>query len=144
MPDSTAISRAFLTLLQQDAALHALLPDGIYKNVAKPGSTRFGLVDVTDGDDRAVFGGRAIESVVFSVKAVMLSTVTGDLQGAADRIDALCREAVFPVPGYVFVSCYRDHERSVIDYDDEDRVDTSIRYRNLGGHYRVTCSWPDK
>ena len=100
MVDSSDIDAAVIAVLQNDATLRAAMPDGVFFGLAGPSfatgnnATKFVLVSVLENLDRAVFGGRAIESVLYLVQAVSLS---GDSKGAAKRIDELLEN--LPVDG---------------------------------------------
>jgi Concanavalin A-like lectin/glucanases superfamily len=143
-PATSAIHRAVTAQLQGDAALRALLPDGIWADVAPPGKTKFALVDVFDAVDESVFGGRAIESVRYAVRATVLGSAPDTVRAAADRIDVLLSEVTLTIPGYVFMSCCRDDDQPLIDYVEQNATDATIVWRHAGGHYRVTVSVPGR
>ena len=134
MTDGSDIDNALVAKLGADTTLLALCPDNVYLNVAPAGSRRFVIVAVMDAVDEAVFGGRAIEHVRYLVEARMLSTVAGDIQAAAARIDALLEDQPLTVPGYGWMATYREsRERD----DEPDEHDPSIRWARRGGYYRV-------
>jgi len=60
-PDSSAIDAAIVAALLADAALSALMPDGVFVDEASPGAQRFVIVSLLSSLDVATFGGRAIE-----------------------------------------------------------------------------------
>ena len=76
MADSSNIDAALLAVLAADATLAGLMPDGVWIDVAPPGSKQFVRISLDDERDEAVFvAGRAIEDALFLVEAVELSTV---------------------------------------------------------------------
>lgn len=137
MPDSSAIDAALLARLVGDAALSAILTDGWYFDEAKQGAQRFGIVSLIDEADEAVFGGRAIESALYLVKAVVLATTGADVKTAAARIDALLEEQPLTVAGYNGMAVFREGRIRITEVDE---VDPSIRWQHRGGQYRVDMS----
>lgn len=144
MPNSSDIDTAVLNVLASDATLKALLPDGVFFDEGPPGLRRFVLMGVVEGHDRGVFGGRAIEDVLYFVKAVALSTAGANMNAAAARIDELLQAATLTIPGYGFMACYRDEDVPRIRLTEVDDLDASIRWFHRGGHYRVQAAWPGR
>ena len=140
-PNSGAIDQAIIGALQADATLQALIPDGVYFNLAQPGKKRFGLVGIFDALDVGMFGQRDYEETLYFVKAVGLSTVTtlSNMKAAAHRIDELLELAQLTPPDYVWVDCVRE-ERLADTVPDP--IDASLFWFHFGGHYRVKCAWP--
>jgi hypothetical protein len=140
MADSSDIDAAVIALLQADATLRAAMPDGVFFGLAGASfatgnnSTRFVLVSIIENIDRAVFGGRGLESVLYLVQAVSLS---GDSKGAARRIDELLEHQPITVAGYTWMSCDREQRVREMERDD---VDPSIVWTHRGGMYRIEMS----
>lgn len=138
MPDSSDIDAALVTLLQTDAQLKTLAPDGVYVDVALPNKKQFVIVSVILAEDRAQFGGRALEDVQYLVKAVMLTkttdTVPNNSKAAAARIDALLEDQPFTANGYGWMTAHREER---VRYTEVDDVDATIRWLHRGGRYRV-------
>lgn len=138
--DSSDIDAALMAVLQNDATLKAAMPDGVFFGLASKSiatgnnSTRFVLVSILESHDEAVFGGRAIESVLYLVQAVSLS---GDSKGAAKRIDQLLEDQPLTVGGYTWMSTGREQRIRELERDD---VDASIVWTHRGGMYRVEMS----
>jgi hypothetical protein len=138
--DSSGIDAALIAVLQNDATLRAAMPDGVFFGLAGPSiatgknATRFVLVSILASEDRAVFGGRAIESILYGVTAVSLS---GDSKGAAARIDQLLENFALTVAGYTWMSTAREQRIRELERDD---VDPSIVWTHRGGMYRVEMS----
>jgi hypothetical protein len=140
MVDSSDIDAAVIAVLQNDATLKSLMPDGVFFGLAGASfatgknSTQFVLVSILANLDRAVFGGCAIESILYGVQAVSLS---GDSKGAAKRIHELLEDQPLTVAGYTFMSCAREQR---IREPERDDVDPTIVWQHRGGMYRVEMS----
>jgi len=135
MPDSSAIDAGLVALLQADAQLASLMPDGVYMDIAPPGLQRYVIVSLVIAEDRATFEGRAIEDCLYLVKAVMLTTsgATG-IKEAAARIDALLEDRPVVADGYHWMGGYREER---VRYVEIDETDSTIRWQHRGGRYRV-------
>lgn len=133
-PDSSAIDAAVIALLQADATLSALVPDGVWMDEAAEGSKRFVVVALLDEVDVGQFGGRAYEDTLYVVKAVMLSTAGGNIRQAAARIDELLEDQPLTVSGYGWMTMHRENRVRLTEVDD---VNAAIRWHHRGGHYRV-------
>jgi hypothetical protein len=139
--DSSDIDNALVAYLASDQALLALCPNGVYIDEAPPGALQFVIVSVVDAVDEAVFGGRAIEDILYLVEARMLSTTHGNIKGAGARIDALLDDQVLPLgspsraPGYTPIAMFR--ETRLPGRTEVDEVDPSLRWWRRGGQYRL-------
>lgn len=134
LPDSSAIDAALLALLQTDATLKAELPDGVYMDQAPPNCERFGLVSLVMATDVPAFGQRAIEDVIYLVKAVARVEDGSSTKVAAARIDQLLENTPLTVTGYGWMTCHREERVRYMEVDD---VDTTLRWQHRGGRYRV-------
>jgi hypothetical protein len=144
-PDSGGIDRAVIGLLQNDAQLAALLPEGVWFNRAAPGLTRFVLVGFQSGEDEAVYGQlRASESRLYSVQGIGLSTAVdvATMKAAAYRIDVLLASdaPLTPPDDYDAIDAVREEP---IAETPEDELDKTLAWHHYGGFYRVTAYWPD-
>lgn len=142
--DSSAIDNALIALLGADQTLLGYCPNGVYWDEAPPGSTKFVIVSLVDALDEATFEGRAIEDVLYLVKAVMLNTANGDIKSAAARIDALLEDQPLVigsppqgVMGYTWMATFRESRVRITEVDESD---ASIRWQHRGGRYRVQMS----
>lgn len=144
-PDSGAVDRALLAVLQADAVLAGLMPGGVWFGLAAPGLTRFVLVGIEDAVDEDVYGQvRAFESSRYLVQAVGLSRECelGDAKAAAHRIDELLSDAPLATPAdYGSIDCAREERFGPLTVADE--LDKSIAWFHAGGYYRVNAYWPD-
>jgi Protein of unknown function (DUF3168) len=140
MPDSTEIEIALIARLSGDAALTALLPDGVYVNQAKQGKTRFTLVSLVIASDAGQFAAvgqrRATEDCLYLVKAVTLDQSRARAGDAAARIDALLEDQPLTITGY---TCARIAREERIDETEVDDLDASIRWQHRGGRYRLVA-----
>ena len=138
MADTSDIAGALIAKLGSDLELLALCPNGVYRDQAPPGATRFVIVSLLAGEDLGVFGRRAIEAGVYLVEARMLSTVPGvNVKAAAARIDVLLEDQPLTVAGYTWMTMHREEPIGITEVD---AVDASIRWFRRGGRYRVEMS----
>lgn len=144
-PDSSDIDEALSRTLRDDATLAALMPDGVYFDVAGPNAERFVLISLADEVDMPIFGGNGYESALYLVKAVALESTGGNVKAAAARIQDLLEDqpinllAGSPagVPGYTWMTCHRE---SRVRQTEVDEQDPNIRWNHRGGRYRVDMS----
>jgi len=138
MADTSDIANALIAKLGSDTELLALCPNGVYRDEAPPGATRFVIVSLMAGEDHGVFRHRALEDAIYLVEARMLSTVPGaNIKAAAARIDALLEDQPFTVAGYTWSATYREEPIALTERDDQD---TSLRWFRRGGRYFVQMS----
>ena len=138
MPDSSEIDKALIARLSGDAALLALLPDGVFMHEAAQGKTKFVLVSLVIALDRGQMAApgkrRATEDVLYMVKAVTLGASRTTAGQAAARIDVLLEDQPLTIPGYHCASIERTER---IDETEVDDVDATIRWQHRGGRYRL-------
>jgi hypothetical protein len=141
--DSADIDAAVIAALKADTQLAALMPDGVYFGIAKPGSTRFVVVALFDSLDDDVFGGRGIEGNLYAVQAVGLGSVVtlANMRAAAKRIDVVLGDGTFPVTGYALMASYRDEPGRIVR-SDPDPLDASMIWHHYGANYRVEVTRP--
>lgn len=143
MSDSSDIDNALIAKLSADGPLLALMPNGVYWQVAPSNSTRYVVVELVTSHDEPVFGGRAWESAIYQVKAVGRSTPSVPLQDnamkdAAARIDALLENGTLSIPGFTLMSMRRVEDR--IRVTEQDPADPAIKWFHRGGRYEVVAS----
>jgi hypothetical protein len=137
MPDTSQITNGLIATLAADATLLALMPNGVYYDLAPQGATRYVIVSLFEAIDVAEFGRRAIESALYLVKAVALSSALpamDDIRAAAARIDDLLEDVPFEADGYEWITTYRTEPKRITEPDGENR---STRWFHRGGMYRV-------
>jgi Protein of unknown function (DUF3168) len=141
LPDSGEIDNALVEVLSADAALMALVPDGVYFDEAPQGMQAFVIVSMVEGLSRAQMGTaterRAAEDAEYIVKAVLLSGSSADAREAAARIDDLLEDQTIPIDGFTCLSIVRTGR---IRDTEVDSVDASIRWQHRGGHYRILAA----
>lgn len=142
MPDSSNVDNALIAKLGADAALLALMPNGVYFEEAPPGSKRFVIVSLVDEHDEPMFGTRAFEDGLYLVKAVGFDSEktplpAATMKDAAARIDALLDQGTLTVSGYGLMMMRRESRVRTAEVDD---VDASIRWQHRGGRYQVVVS----
>jgi len=135
MSDSSAVDAAVITRLLNDATLAALMPDGVWWDVAASGKTRFVIVSlVIHFDEDQMPGTTVFEDVTYLVKAVELSTSSANIQAAAARIQELLHGATFSVTGYGLMSSQRVERVRFTEVSDDDK---DQRWQHRGGRYKV-------
>jgi hypothetical protein len=140
MADSSDIDNALMAKLGADAQLLALMPNGIYWDVAIDQVTRFVIVSLVEETDAHRFNGRSHEDALYLVKAVGLSKPgfpEPDMKAAAARIDALLDNGTLTVAGYSTMAIYREARDRHTEVDD---ADPKVKWHHRGGHYRVVMS----
>lgn len=134
-PDSGAVDDAILAILNADAPLRALLPDGVYFDVAPPGSTGYAIIAIVAHADVAVFGRRAGEEYRLLVLSTTLDRSAS--RPAAERIDGLLEDAAIAIDGFTLDAIHRDdrvRDREV------DVTDPALVWHHRGGEYRVVVA----
>lgn len=134
MANSSLILNALIAKLGSDAALLALMPNGVYEDVAYAArGTRFVIVSQILSTDVSLFvRGRAFEHGLYLVEA--RTRDGGDVNAAAARIDALLEDGTLTVAGYHAVTMHREEFIRAVEVDD---VDLTIRWQRRGGRYRA-------
>lgn len=137
IPNSGDIDAALIARLAQDPQLRALLPDGVFFDLAPPGSMRFVLLSLVVEQDWQQFLTRALEETLYQVEARALSTTNTDMKAAAYRIDQLLDNQPLTVAGYASLAMFRESRIRLTEADD---VDPDVRWYRRGGEYRLVAS----
>ncbi len=132
------VADALISLLQADADLALLCPNGVFYDEAPLNATRFVIVSLIVSLDAPMFSGRAYEDGLYLVKAVMLSSAHGDIKAAAARINALLDQQPLDLIDGRHVSVMRRVDR--VRETEVDNADQSIRWFHRGGRYQVVAS----
>jgi hypothetical protein len=132
--DTSAIANAIIATLGADALLLSLMPNGVYYDIAPPGSTRFVTVTLVEGADLAEFGRRAIEDAHYLIQAIALSSTQPNVAAAALRIEELLEDVPLSVAGYGWLTTYRTRP---VRESAPDPIDRSQLWHHRGGYYRV-------
>ncbi|HLZ64388.1 MAG TPA: hypothetical protein VKR06_46250 [Ktedonosporobacter sp.] len=123
--------------LSVDSALTALVPGGVWRGLADPGTaTPFIVIAHQAGTDSIAFGAvRALTSMLYQAKVVGPANNSADLATAAARLDTLITTAVpIGISGGLIKSCYREQPLLV------DETVTGEKWANIGGLYRIRVS----
>jgi hypothetical protein len=136
MSDSSEIDQAVIAKLLNDATLNALMPDGIWWDVAKKDATRFVIVSLSASLDEPMFQARAYEGPLYLVKAVALNTTGADVKAAAARIDTLLEGGTLTIPGYSLMAIRREERLRITEVD----ANSDQRWQHRGGFYSVWAS----
>jgi len=135
-----AVDAAVIALLAGDAALMALVPDGVWRVVAPAGATRAITVQLQTHEDIEGFGAPLYEEFRYRIVAHLLTTSVADGDAAAARIHTLLQDTVLaPIVGYTHMATLRVE---VISEQDPDPIDNDLRWQLAGGDYEITVS-PD-
>lgn len=135
MADSSEIDAALVGRLLADAPLAALLPDGVFIDLANAGAQRFVIVSLVSEADAPTFDQpRAFEDAVYMVKAVALSSTGANIRDAAKRIDDLLDGGPLTIPGYQLMTLHRESRFRAVEADEGDKT---IRWEHRGGNYRL-------
>jgi len=126
-----------ISKLASDGTLSALLPDGVFVDVAPNGCTKFVIVSQVDHEDDYVFEGSAFERFIYLVKAVDLSADGSNIKTAAARIHTLLQDVSLSISGYSHQLTRRSGRIRMTEVDD---VDGNIRWQHRGGRYDVVVS----
>lgn len=132
-PDSSDVDAAICAVLDGDAELSALMPGGVWYDVAARGVSKFVLVSMLAHEDQRVFGERGFEVFTYLVKAVALGTAGADVKAAAARIDVLLEDARLSATGYHWMNCQRIERIRIKEFDDL----SGGTWQHRGGHYEV-------
>lgn len=132
--NSSAITIALLALLQGDAELQGILPDGAWFAIAPEGCKAFVIVQLVTGVNVPMFGGPAWKDATYLIEARARSTEPGDVNAAYDRIVALLTDAELPLVGFAKMLVQFEDDTEMVEVD---AVDPSIRWNRCGGHCHV-------
>lgn len=136
--DAAAVDRAVIATLAGDAALMTLAADGVYRDAAPPGKTRFVIVQHQVHEDIEGFGAALYESFRYRVTARILESTGADADAVAARIHELLHDApLVPIVGYALMSSLRVERLRPTEVDDGNK---DIRWQFAGGDYEVFVS----
>jgi hypothetical protein len=134
-----AVDAAVIAVLAADAELLALVPDGVYLDVAPADKTRFVIVQAQTHEDIEAFGPTALyEEFRYRITARVLESTGVDANAAAARIHALLHDADLEgIAGYTHMQTLRVER---IKATEVDAIDNDIRWQHAGGDYEITVS----
>lgn len=140
MADPADIYAVIALRMTSDAPLTALLPDGVFRDVAPAGVTRAVIIS-KQADGRAyMFNATAYEEFTYMVKAVHKSTIGTTANQAAARIKALLHEQVFAINGYTLMNCQVAEDNARVEFVEVDPDDSDARWQHRGWLFDVTVS----
>jgi Protein of unknown function (DUF3168) len=137
--DVAAVEQALMAVLAGDAALAALLPGGVWRDVGPTNMTRFVVVQFETHEDVERFGsGAQYEMFRYNVTARIMEKTGANADAAAARIHALLHDQVLaPITGYTHMMTLRVERVSHPEIDD---FDNEIRWWMAGGAYEIFVS----
>lgn len=134
-PDTAAIANALIGHLLADAALAGLMPDGVFRDVARAGKQRYVIVSLVDAIDIPTYDGRAIVQGLYLIKAVALNNAAA-AEAAGARIDALIEDQFWTIAaGLDLTTAYRVADLGTVT--ELDAVDPDLRWTHRGARYRL-------
>ena len=135
-----AVDAAVMQILAADAELMALLPDGVYRDVAAAGATRFVIVQHQTHHDEEGFRAPVLEEFQYRITARVLETTSATVDAAALRIHTILQDTpITGIPGYTHMSTLRVER---VRETEVDAIDSDIRWQLSGGDYEIVVS-PD-
>ncbi len=134
MSDSSAVDVAVMAKLSGDATLMGVTTDGVWRDEAPQGATKFVIVSQQAHEDNYQENGEAYELFTYLVKAVTQSTSGSDVSTAAARIHTLLQDGALSPTGFRLLNMHRT-ERIVYTEVDESNLD--LRWQHRGGLYEV-------
>lgn len=137
MSYSGDVDSALIAKLLADAPLTALMPDGVFYDVAASGKTRFVIVKLMSHTVERMFGGKAYEAPVYLVKAVESGSGTVNTKAAAARIDAILDDGTLTVTGYGLMKMQLEE---YVRYAEPDPDNADARWQHRGGMYSIWVS----
>jgi len=138
--NAAAVDAALIDVLAGDAALTALCPDGVYRDIAPAGTTRFVIVQLQTHEDIEGFRMPMYEEFRYRITARLLDPSGLDADAAADRIHVLLQDQVLAaIAGYTHMATLRVERLRTTEVD---AIDNDIRWQLAGGDYEITVS-PD-
>jgi hypothetical protein len=136
--NTAAVDEALVAALAADATLTALLPDGVYLDVAPASKTRFVIVQAQTHEDEEGFNATMFETFRYRITARGLATTGVDANAAAFRIHELLTVPMLtPIDGYTHMATLRVER---IKFTEVDAIDNDIRWQIAGGDYEISVS----
>ncbi len=135
--DPSEVELAIVARLEGDAALLALMPGGVWMDVAPKGKTAIVIVSLATHVDEDSLEGSAFEASTYLVKAVERAASGLNVKAAAARIHALLQRVPLTITNYTHMLTRR---RERVRYTEVDEVDQDMRWQHRGGRYEVHVS----
>lgn len=126
------VEQMIYSTLAGDATLSSLAPGGVWRGIAKQGTTGVFVVFNLQGEaDIYTMGVRAMLDGVYQIKAVQAGTSASAVWDAAERIDALFTDASLTCTnGTVLLS----RRQQIISYTETDGGEM---YQHVGGLFSI-------
>ena len=135
MADTSEIDAAVMALLQNDATLKSLMPDGVFWDLANTGAQKFVIVSyAADPEVGYTMPHPVWESLIYLVKATVPGTSGTEVKSAAKRIRELLHDATITPTGY-YPSMLVRYVQPVRYVEVDEQTDQ--RWQHRGGHYHV-------
>lgn len=137
--NAAAVDAALIAALAADATLAALLPDGVYVDVAPSNKTRFVIVQAQTREITDALADETLYEVVrYRITARVLMTTGADANAAAFRIqERLTWMPIVPIAGYTHMATIQVER---VKFTEVDAIDNDIRWQVAGGDYEIWVS----
>jgi hypothetical protein len=140
MANPAAIYTALAAKALADAPLMALMPDGVYRDIAASGKTRFIIISKASDFRAYMFGGVAYEEVTYLVKAVEFGTSGTNAANAAARILTLLQDGTLTITGYTLMRMQLAEDGGMVEYVEPDEANLDARWQHRGWNFDITVS----
>jgi hypothetical protein len=136
--NAAAVDAALIAALAADGPLAALLPDGVYVDVAPSNRTRFVIVQAQTQEIEEGFGMELYETFRYRITARVLMTTGADANTAAFRIrELLSWLPLGPIDGYTHMETLQVER---VKFTEVDAIDNDTRWQIAGGDYEIFVS----
>lgn len=140
MSNPAAIYAALTAKLLADAPLMALMPDGIYRDLASAGKTNFIILSKASDFRAYMFQGMAYEAVTYLVKAVSFSKSGTVAEQAAARMLTLLQDGSLTITGYTLMVMQLAEDGGTVEYVEPDEANLDARWQHRGWNFDITVS----
>lgn len=138
MIDATEVERALIGALALDPELAALVPDGVYYDLAPQGATRFVIVSLSTSHGQAEINDRdTLRAFVYLVKAVALGADADPIAAADARINALLDHGTLDLPAAAGCTLMRSRWVDRVRFTETAAGET---WQHRGGRYEITVT----
>lgn len=139
MINPNELEKAILTMLGADAELAALLPDGVYWDLAPIGADAFVSVSLSESRGLPEFGDvDTYRAFTYLVKAVARGTSSSPTAAADARLQALLDGALIPLPAAAGATMMIARWIDRVRYTETTAAAETWQHR--GGRYEMTVT----
>ena len=137
--DANEVDRAVVGVLADDAELAALLPDGVYWDLAPAGSSQFVLVSLSESRGMPELNdGDTFRALTYLVKAVARGTSSAPTAAADARIQALLDHGAIDLPAAAGCAVMAIRWLDRVRYS--EITPDAEQWQHRGGRYEVSVT----